>query len=130
MKRVLVSFIVLALAFTVSCGKKADKAFKTIAVDSYLIENPGEKKAVNVANGKVKRGEYVIVNEEKDFGGKKFINVTIEGVSTKGWIDAANVKDGKLVSVTVVKDEDLYTRPNLKSEKAGTVKAGQVAFKL
>ena len=122
---------VLALAFSVSCGKKEpDKKFKTVAVESTLVTNPGEKKPVFVTNGKVKRGEYLILNEEKDFNGKKYINVTIEGVSTTGWMDAANVKDGKLQSVTVIKDEDLYTRPNLKSEKTGTVKAGQVAFKI
>lgn len=130
-KRILVSLTVLALAFTMSCGKKEpEKIFKTVSTDSYLIENPGEKKIIYVTNGKVKRGEYLIFNEEKDINGKKYFNVTVEGVSTKGWIDSANVKDGKLESVTVIKDDDLYMRPNSKSEKAGTVKAGQVAFKL
>lgn len=130
-KKILVSILALSLAVTVSCGKKEpEKVYKTVTADSNLVENPGEKKPVNVANGKVKRGEYVVVNEEKDFNGKKFVNVTIEGVTTKGWIDAASLRDGKIVSVTVIRDDDLYTRPNLKSEKAGTVKAGQVAFKI
>ncbi len=130
-KKFIVSLAVLALAFSISCGKKEpEKVFKTVAVDSYLVEDPAAKKPVNVPNGKVKRGEYVIFNEERDFSGKKYLNVSIEGVSTKGWILAANVKDGKLQSVTVIKDEDLYARPNIKSEKTGTVKAGQVAFKI
>ncbi len=131
LKKFLVPGIVVIMAVAVSCAKKApEKVFKTVAVDSYLIEDPGVKKPVNVANGKVKRGEYLIVNEERDFNGKKYLNVTIEGVSTRGWIDAANVKNGKLTSVTVIKDDDLYTRPNIKSDKTGTVKAGQVAFKI
>jgi hypothetical protein len=131
LKRVTVLFTVLIMAFAIGCGKKEPaKAYKTVAVDSYLVENPGEKKLVFVPKGKIKRGEYVIVNEERDVNGKKFINVTIDGVTTKGWVDAANLKEGKLESVTVIKDDDLYLRPNLKSEKTGTVKAGQVAFKI
>ncbi|HPS56632.1 MAG TPA: hypothetical protein PK514_00875 [Spirochaetota bacterium] len=131
LKRVTVLFIVLIMTFAIGCGKKEPaKAYKTVAVDSYLVENPGEKKLVYVPKGKLKRGEYVIVNEERDVSGKKFINVTIDGVTTRGWIDAVNLKEGKLESVAVIKDDDLYLRPNLKSEKTGTVKAGQVAFKI
>jgi len=131
LKKILVSLTVLSMIAAVSCKKKEpEKVFKTVTADTYLVQNPGEKKAINVTNGKVKRGEYLVLGEEKDFNGKKFFNVTIEGVSTKGWIDSEKVRDGKLQSVTVTKDEDLYIRPNLKSDKAGTVKAGQVAFKL
>jgi len=131
LKKVLVSFIVLLMVAAISCKKKEpDKVFKTVTVDTFLIQNPGEKKAINVTNGKVKRGEYLILNGEKDVNGKKFLDVTIEGVSTRGWIESEKARDGKLQSVTVTKDEDLYIRPNLKSDKAGTVKAGQVAFKI
>lgn len=130
-KKALIFFAVLAFAVSLSCGKKEpEKVFKTVSVDSILVTNPGEKKPVYVANGKVRRGEYVVVTEEKDINGKKYYNVIIEGVSTSGWIEAACVRDGKLQSVTVIKDDNLYTRPNTKSEKAGTVKAGQVAFML
>ncbi len=130
LKKVLTSFVVLMLMFTIACKKEPVTVFKTVITDSYLITNPGEKKPINVSNGKVKRGEYLILNEEKDFNGKKYFNVTIDGVTTKGWISNESTKDGKLQSVTVTKDEDLYTRPNLKSDKSGTVKAGQVAFQL
>ena len=132
LKRVIVLFTVLTMAFAIGCGKKKEpvKAYKTIAVDSYLVENPGEKKLIYVPKGKVKRGEYVIVNEERDVNGKKYVNVTIDGVTTRGWLDATYLKEGRLESVTVIKDDDLYLRPNIKSEKIGTVKAGQVAFRI
>lgn len=131
LNKVLSCALTLLFFITFSCAKKEpEKKIKTVMVDAYLIENPGEKKTKNVQNGKVKRGEYVVINEEKDFNGKKYFNVTIEGVSTTGWLDSANARDGKLESVTVIKDDDLYTRPNIKSDKTGTVKAGQVAFKL
>ena len=132
LKKLLISLTILAMIASVSCKKEKqpEKIFKTVSVDSILIENPGEAKPVNVPNGKVKRGEYLIFEEEADFSGKKFLRVTIEGVKTNGWINAANVKDGKLTSVTVIEDTDLYMRPNVKSDKIGTVKAGQVAFNL
>ena len=131
LKNFLVFLTVLTMVAAVSCKKKEpEKIFKTVAVDSNLIENPGEQKPINVTNGKVKRGEYLILEEERDFGGKKFFRVTIEGVTTKGWIDAANVRDNKLKSITIVEDADIYMRPNIKSDKTGTVKAGQVAFNL
>ena len=131
LNRVTAVLAVLIVALAAGCAKKEPaKAYMTVSADSYLVENPGEKKPVYVPKGKLKRGEYVIVNEERDVNGKKFINVTIEGVTTRGWIDAASLKEGKLESVTVIKDDDLYLRPNLKSEKTGTVKAGQVAFRI
>lgn len=131
LNRVTAVFAVLIVALASGCAKKEPaKAYMTVSADSYLVENPGEKKPVYVPKGKLKRGEYVIVNEERDVNGKKYINVTIEGVTTRGWIDASSLKEGKLESVTVIKDDDLYLRPNLKSEKTGTVKAGQVAFRI
>ncbi|MCE9500815.1 MAG: hypothetical protein K8R21_09990 [Leptospira sp.] len=116
--------ILLAAGF-INCSK-----VKTVLADTALVENPGEKKPVYVTNGKVKRGEYVKFLEEKNVDGKKFAMVQLEGVSTKGWMDEKNLKDGKLKSVTVTTDSDLFIRPNEKSDKAGTVKAGQVAFVL
>ena len=133
LKKFLVFLTILTMVASVSCKNKAkepEKIFKTVAADSNLIENPGEKKPINVANGKVKRGEYLILEEEKNFEGKKFLRVTIEGVKTSGWIDSANVRDNKLKSITIIEDADLYMRPNIKSDKIGTVKAGQVAFNL
>ena len=132
LKRFLVFLTVLTMIASVSCKKEKapEKIFKTVSVDSTLIENPGEQKLVNVVNGKLKRGEYLILEEERDFDGKKFLRVTIEGVKTNGWINSANVRDGKLRSVTVIEDTDMYMRPNIKSDKTGTVKAGQVAFNL
>lgn len=131
LKRVIVLFTVLIMASAIGCAKKEPaKAYKTVAVDSYLVENPGEKKLIYVPRGKLKRGEYVTVNEERDVNGKKYINVTIDGVTTRGWLDATYLKEGRLESVTVIKDDDLYLRPNVKSEKTGTVKAGQVAFRI
>lgn len=126
MKKAVLCFLACAFAcMLVACGK-----MKTVTTDSYLIENPGEKKPVYVQNGKVKRGEYVKVKEEKIANGAKFFLVEIEGVTTKGWLEEKVLKDGKLESVTVITDSPLYSRPNLKSEKAGQVAAGQVAFKI
>ena len=131
LERSTVLFTRLVMAFTFGCAKKEPvKIYKTVSVDSYLIENPGEKKVKYVPKGRVKRGEYVIVNEEKDVNGKKYTNVTIEGVTTTGWLNESYLKNGKLESVTVIKDDDLYLRPNVKSAKTGVVKAGQVAFKI
>ncbi len=119
--------IILSAIFILNCGKGK---LKTILTDSALVENPGEKKPVYVQNGKVKRGEYVKFLEEKTVDGKKFFLVQIEGVSTKGWLEDKALRDGKLESGTVTLDSDLFIRPNEKSEKAGTVKAGQNVFKL
>jgi major membrane immunogen (membrane-anchored lipoprotein) len=132
LKKILVLLTALTMIAAVSCKKEKEpeKIFKTVSVDTNLIENPAEAKPVNVQNGKVKRGEYLILEEERDFGGKKFLRVTIEGVKTNGWINSANVKEGKLKSITIVEDTDMYMRPNIKSDKIGTVKAGQVAFNL
>jgi hypothetical protein len=107
----------------IACGKT-----KTVISDNSLIENPGEKKIQYVPNGKVKRGEFLILKDQKLIGNNKYFLVQIEGVDTKGWIDEKFVKDGKLKSVTVIKDSDLYMRPTLKSEKVGNVRTGQVAF--
>ncbi|MCL2025420.1 MAG: hypothetical protein FWG92_01275 [Leptospirales bacterium] len=130
LKRVLIFLAVSTMIASLSCKKEPGKIFKTVSVNSNLIENPGEQKPVNVVNGKVNRGEYLILEEERDFNGKKFFKVTIEGVKTNGWINAADVIDGKLRSITIVEDTDLYMRPNTKSDKIGTVRAGQVAFNL
>ncbi|MCE9500817.1 MAG: hypothetical protein K8R21_10000 [Leptospira sp.] len=126
-KKIYISAIMLIFAFLAAgnCSK-----VKTVAADTQLVENPGEKKPVNVVNGKIKRGEYVKQLEEKEIGGTKFVLVQVEGVSTKGWMDVKNLKEGKVQSVTVTTDTDLFSRPNEKSDKTGTVKAGQVAFKL
>jgi hypothetical protein len=126
MKRISLFMLPLAIAASlIACSKTS-----TVLSDVALVENPGEKKAAYVANGKVKRGEYVVVKEEKFFGGKKFLKVQIDGVSTIGWVDATMLREGKLESATVMVDSDLYVRPNLKSDKAGKVSAGQVAFKI
>ncbi len=127
MKGKILFAIIVAVVFALNCGKGK---LKTILTDSALVENPGEKKPVYVQNGKVKRGEYVKFLEEKSVEGKKFYLVQIEGVSTKGWLEEKAVRDGKLESATVTLDADLFIRPNEKSEKAGTVKAGQNVFKL
>lgn len=120
-------FILMAViaASFIACSKTS-----TVLNDVTLVENPGEKKAVYVPNGKIKRGEYVTVKEEKMVDGKRFLKVQIEGVSTTGWMDATMIREGKFESVTVTVDSDLYSRPNLKSDKNGRVSAGQVAFKL
>ncbi|HEX8931536.1 MAG TPA: hypothetical protein VF810_00095 [Patescibacteria group bacterium] len=117
--------MVALLAFAVACTKT-----KTVMQDTALIENPAEKKITYTVNGKIKRGEYVIVKEEKDFNGKKYVLVQIDGVSTKGWIDDALLKEGKLESVTIINDADIYSRPNKKSDITGKVRAGQIAFKM
>ena len=133
MKKLVIFLTALTMIAAVSCKNKdaeSGKIFKTVAEDSTLITNPDDQKPIVVANGKVKRGEYLILEEEGSFNGKKYFRVTIEGVKTNGWINSANVKDGKLKSITVIQDEVLYTRPNIKSDKAGTIKAGQVVFKL
>ena len=122
-------FLIFLFAFIIT-GFIACKKSKTVTVDYWLIENPGDKKVKYVANGKIKRGEYLKTLEERLVDGKKFFKVQVEGVETSGWIAEPFVKDGKLNSVTVTKDSDLYMRPSLKSDKVGTVKAGQVAFRI
>lgn len=118
---------ILLLALSLgACGKK----MKTVTTDMWLMETPVKEKPTWVQNGKVKRGEYVKMEEERIVDGVKFFHVQVEGVTTKGWISEQFVKDGKLQSVTVIIDSDLYMRPNEKSDKTGRVAAGQVAFKI
>jgi hypothetical protein len=122
-KRLLILSLLLFTIGLIACGKT-----KTVISDNTLVENPGEKNIKYVANGKVKRGEFLVVKDEKAVANSKYLLVQVEGVDTKGWIDEKFVKDGKLKSVTVIKDSDLYMRPTLKSEKVGNVRTGQVAF--
>ncbi|MDF3821543.1 hypothetical protein P3G55_16685 [Leptospira sp. 96542] len=119
-----VLFLVLLVSlFAANCKKS-----KTVLADGYLVENPGEKKPVLVPEGKVKRGEYVTLLEEKDVAGIKYNLVEIKGVSTKGWLEEKNLHEGELKTATVIRDADLYLRPNEKSEKSGKAKAGLVVF--
>ncbi|TGL59239.1 NADase-type glycan-binding domain-containing protein [Leptospira sarikeiensis] len=117
--------ILIAALFATNCKKS-----KTVISDSVLLENPGEKKPVYVPDGKVKRGEFVTLLEEKDFNGTKYNYIQIKGVDTKGWLDEKNLYEGELQSATIVRDADLFLRPNEKSEKSGKARAGQVVFKL
>ncbi|EMY77769.1 hypothetical protein LEP1GSC060_2231 [Leptospira weilii serovar Ranarum str. ICFT] len=123
LKVILLTLAIILVA--INCKKS-----KTILADAVLLENPGEKKPVYVTDGKVKRGEFVTLLEEKDFNGTKFNLVEIKGVSTKGWMDEKNLYEGELKSATVIRDADLYLRPNEKSEKSGKARAGLVVFKL
>jgi hypothetical protein len=116
-------FLLIFSVITINCKKS-----KTILADAVLIENPGEKKPVFVPDGKVKRGEFVTLLEEKDFEGVKYNLVQIKGVSTKGWLEEKGLFEGELKTATVIRDADLYLRPNEKSEKSGKVKAGLVVF--
>lgn len=118
--------IVTAAFFTASCAKKV----YTVMADGALIQNPEEKKPVKVQGGEVKRGENVFLIEEKNFGGKKYMLVQIDKVTTKGWIEAGNVNPGKIASATILRDTDFYSRPSLKSPKSGKAKAGVVVFVL
>ncbi|EMO23688.1 NADase-type glycan-binding domain-containing protein [Leptospira santarosai] len=118
-------FALTITLITINCKKS-----KTVLSDAILLENPGEKKPIYVTDGKVKRGEYVTLLEEKEFDGVKFNLVEIKGVSTKGWLNEKSLYEGELKSATVIKDADLFLRPNEKSEKAGKAKAGLVVFKL
>jgi hypothetical protein len=111
---------------TTACGSKKS----TVLVDVALVEAPGAKKPVYVPNGLMKRGEFVKVIEKKSIDGKSFSLVQIEGVSTKGWLEDKFIHEGVLETVVVIRDSDLYSRPNEKSPKAGRVMAGQAAFKL
>ena len=132
-KRLVILLTALTIIAAVSCKNKeaeSGKIFKTVSVESDLIEDPSELKPKKVTNGKVNRGEYLILEEEGVFDNKTYFKVTIVDTKTNGWISSANVKDGKLKSITVIQDEVMYTRPNIKSDKAGTIKAGQVVFKL
>jgi hypothetical protein len=117
--------IPVVLALFSYCSK-----YKTVMENTSLIENPGEKKAVAVDNGQVSRGEFVKMIEEKQFDGKKFFKVQLEGVDTKGWLDAKFVQEGKLEMATIIADAEIFARPTLKSAKAGMLKAGQAVFKL
>ncbi len=118
--------VILAICLGTSCKK-----MHTVIVDVSLIENPGEKQPRYVPKGYLKRGEHVKILNEKLVNGAKFLQVQIEGVDTKGWIEEKWLKEGKLQSVTVVRDADIFTRPNDKSPKLGIrARAGQVAFQL
>ncbi len=119
----LLAATVLLLVFS-SCAKK----YYTVVSDTTLIQNPAEQKPVKVAGGELRRGEVVQLLEEKSFGGKKFLQVQIEKVSTKGWIDASSVSQGKIATASILRDTDFYSRPNLKSPKSGKAKAGIVVF--
>jgi len=112
--------IAASLVLIASCAK-----YKTVAENTALVENPGEKKVVNVENGKVSRGEYVKVVEEKDFDGKTFIKVQLEGVDTRGWLERKYLLDGKLTSMYITADADMFARPTVKSEKTGRARGGQ-----
>ncbi len=103
---------------------------KTIINDVYLIQNPDDKKILYVPNSKLKRGEYVKVLDEKVVNKIKYYHIQIEDTDINGWIPEKQVIDGKIESVTILNDTDLYMRPSLKSDKIGKVLAGQVAFKL
>lgn len=98
--------------------------------DGALIQNPDDKKPVKVPGGEIKRGENVFLVEEKNFGGKKYMLVQIDKVTTKGWIEAGNISPGKIASATILRDTDFYSRPSLKSPKSGKAKAGVVVFVL
>ena len=127
LKKFIIGSGTILLIFSLgACGSKS----KTITTDMWLMETPVKEKPTWVKNGKVKRGEYVKMEEEHIVDGIKYYHVQVEGVTTKGWISEQFVKDGKLQSVTVVADSDLYMRPNEKSDKTGRVAAGQVAFKI
>ncbi len=117
--------VMLAILLVPCCAK-----FKTVMENATLIENPGDKKAVAIQNGKVSRGEFVTLVEEKQFDGKRFFKVKLQGVDTQGWLDAKYLQDGKLEMVTVISDAEIFARPTLKSEKTGMLKAGQAVFKL
>ena len=119
--------ITAAMLFTIiSCGDKKSTAL----VDVALVEVPGAKKPAYVPNSLIKRGEFVIVLEKKEVDGKAFSLVQIDGVSTKGWLEDRWIHEGALETVVVIRDSDLFSRPNTKSPKAGRVMAGQVAFQL
>jgi len=121
------SLLAMAIALgSIACSKKP----YTVIKDTALIQNPDDKKPAKVAGGDLKRGEHVFLSEEKNFGGKKFLMVQIDKVSTKGWIDATMVIPGKIESATVLRDTDFFSRPSLKSPKTGKVKAGVVIFVL
>ncbi len=116
---------VLVAAAAVACKKPG-----TVMADTSLVKEPGAKKPQMVDNGAIKRGEYVTILETKDVNGEKFSLVQLEGVSTKGWAPADSFRSGKLATVTVIRDADLYTRPNKTSPKSGKAAAGIRAFKL
>ncbi|HOF13909.1 MAG TPA: discoidin domain-containing protein [Spirochaetota bacterium] len=125
--RFFVSLLLIAcLVPFVACKGKT----KTILNEVYLIQNPEDKKIAYVPNSKLKRGEFVKVIDEKVVNQKKYYYVQIEDVDVKGWIAENYVHDGKLESVTVLTDTDLYMRPSIKSDKIGKVFAGQIAFKI
>lgn len=117
--------LVCVVGVGVGCKKPG-----TVMADTALVEEPGLKKAKLVANGTVKRGEYVTVLETKTVEGEKYTQVKLEGVSTKGWGPADSFKSGRLKSVTVIRDADIYQRPNKKAPKAGRAPAGVRAFQL
>ncbi len=119
--------IIVSVVFVFAFCKKN----KTILIDVGLVENPGEKQPKYIPNGLVKRGEFVNVLEEKEVNGKKYYLVQILDVDTKGWVEEKWVHDGKLQTVTVIQDSDLYTRPNEKSPKFNfQVKSGLEVFQL
>lgn len=120
---------VITLTFLVGGWSFGDKT-KTILVDLWLMEKPGEAKPKYVPNSKLKRGEYVKKEDEREVNGVKYFLVQIEGVDTKGWVDGRNIKDGKLKTLYVIVDADLYMRPNKKSDKTGRVLSGQAVFEI
>jgi len=121
---------IFAIVLVLSCKQEKQEEFKTVLSRVRLIQDPAAKKHKRVPRGLMQRGEYVKVLKSQDFKGASYDFVQIEGVDTKGWVRAGKLRKGKLTSGTVTRDSDLYTRPNLKSPKAGKARAGQVAFKI
>jgi hypothetical protein len=125
MKKKLVILVVLfsVIAFA-SCGKKA-----TALIDVGLTENPGDK--TYVKGGLVKRGEFLSILEERVVDGKKYYQVQIKDVSTKGWIPEKWIKDGELKEIVIISDADLLMRPSENSPKYNfRARAGQTAFEV
>ncbi|MBI3396507.1 MAG: SH3-like domain-containing protein [Spirochaetia bacterium] len=124
--------LVLALAVFAMTGFVACKKSGTVIVERVnLVEKPGEKQPRYVANALLQRGEIVKILEEKSVDGTTYYQVQLEGVETKGWLEARWLKEGKLEQVTITRDSDVFQRPNDKAAKVPTrARAGQVAFKI
>ncbi len=127
MMRILhILILINILVFLGFCSKPENTVLESV----QLVENPGGTKPEYVPNGKLNRGEYVILVETKEFQGKSWDKVQIVGTSTTGWMASSVSHKGKLPTVTVTKDSVLFSRPNPKSPEAGKARAGQVAFQL
>ena len=124
--RLFFTLLILSIVLLISCSQKEG----IILSDTALMENPGEEKIKWVPDSLMSGGEVIIIEEEKDFGGKKFSKVTIKGSKVSGWIENRLFRTGAVQELYTAYDADIFQRPSEKSPSSGRLQAGQSVMEL